>query len=71
MLPDYRGDLFQHEHAKLVQQDIKDTNDNLVAPWDMREKLRPGTIVVIDTTLVTWHIPAKGIFKARKVSIHS
>lgn len=68
LLPDHRGDLFQHEQAKLVQQDIKDINNNLVAPWDMQEKLRPGTIVVIDSTLVTWHIFAKGTFKARKVS---
>ena len=31
-LPDHRGDLFQHKIAKLVQHDIKDANDNLVAP---------------------------------------
>lgn len=30
LLPDYCGDLFQHKFARLVQQDIKDTNDDLV-----------------------------------------
>jgi len=65
-LPDHRGDLFQQTLAKLVQQDIKDTNDELVAPWDMQHKLRPGTIVVVDTTLVCWDV-ARGTSNARKV----
>jgi len=61
LLPDYCGDLFQHKFANLVQQDIKDTNDDLVPPWliiveVMCEKLRPGTVVIVDTTLVCWHI---------------
>ena len=37
----------------------------------MQDKLRPGTIVVIDSTLVTWHISAKGSSKGRKVSFIS
>jgi len=46
---DHRGDLFEHKHAMLVQQDIRDsdTNDNLVVPWQMQDKFRPGTIVVM------------------------
>ena len=67
LLPDYQGDLFQHKFAKLVQQDIKDTNEELVAPWHMQEKLRPGTVVVVDTTLVCWHITGRGSSKSRKV----
>lgn len=50
-----------------MQQDIKDTNGNLVAPWQMQDKLRPGTIILVDTTLVCWHIFAKGLSKARDV----
>ena len=45
LLHDHRGDLFQHKFAKLVQQDVKDTNNDLVAPWHMHEKLRPGTFI--------------------------
>lgn len=72
LLPDYRGDLFQHKNAKLVQQDIKDINDDLVAPWHMQDKLRPGTIVVMDTTLVCWHITGKGSSsRGRKVCTYS
>lgn len=37
----------------------------------MQQKLRPGTIVAVDTTLVCWHIAPKGSFKARKVSLNS
>ena len=69
LLPDHRGDLFQHKNAKLVQHDIKDANDNLVAPWEMHDKLRPGTVVVVDSTLVCWHIPNKGLSRARKVRL--
>ena len=71
LLLDHRGDLFEHKHAMLVQQDIRDTNDNLVAPWQMQDKFRPGTIVVMDTTLVCWHISARGMSKARNVCITS
>jgi hypothetical protein len=69
LLPDHHGDLFQHKHAKLVQQDIKDANETLVAPWQMQEKLCPGTIVVVDATLVCWHIAGKGLARARKVGV--
>jgi hypothetical protein len=60
---DSRGDLFQQKLAKL---DIKDTNDKLVAPWDMQHMHRPGTIVVFHTTLVCWDV-ARGTSNARKV----
>ena len=70
LLPDHCGDLFQHKLAKLVQQEIRDVNDELVAPWDVQHKLRPGTIVVVDSTLVCWHIAAKGLSKARKVRLN-
>ena len=68
LLPDHQGDLFQQKFAKVVQQDIKDTKDDLVPPWQMHEKLRPGTIVVVDTTLVCWHIAGKGPSKGQKVN---
>jgi len=67
LLADYHGDLFQHKFAKVVQQDIMDTEDQLVAPWLMHDKLRPGTIVVVDTTLVCWHIGGKEGQRSRNV----
>jgi len=60
LLPDHRGDYFKHVHAKLVQLDIRDENDMLIPPWDMYDNLRPGTVVLIDASLVCWHIFAKG-----------
>jgi hypothetical protein len=60
LLPDHRGNYFNHVNAKLVQLDIRDEDDNLIPPWNMNDKLRPGTIVLIDASLVCWHIFTKG-----------
>lgn len=60
LLPDHQGDYFKHVNAKLVQLDIHDEDDVLIPPWQMHDKLRPGTIVLIDATLVCWHIFTKG-----------
>ena len=56
--------------TKLVQQEIRDVSDELVAPWDVQHKLCPGTIVVVDSTLVCWHIAARGLLKAQKVHLN-
>jgi len=72
LLADYCGDLFQHKFAQLVQQDIKDTNDDLVPPWFMHEKLHPWTVVVVDAILACWHIlPTRGSSKGRNVRARS
>ncbi len=60
LLPDHRGDYFKHVNAKLVQLDIRNEENNLIPPWDMYDKLRPGTIVLVDASLVCWHIFTKG-----------
>ena len=57
LLPDHRGSYFQRKNAKLVQQDIWDDDNNLITPWETYDKLRVGTIVVVDSTLICWHIP--------------
>ncbi|KDR77061.1 hypothetical protein GALMADRAFT_225196 [Galerina marginata CBS 339.88] len=57
MLPDHRGDYFQQEHAKLVQLEMLDTDEKLIPPWEAYDKLRVGTVVLVETTLVCWHIP--------------
>ncbi|PPR06558.1 hypothetical protein CVT24_001578 [Panaeolus cyanescens] len=56
LLPDHGGPLFMHQKARLVQLDMRDEDDNLIMPWQVYDKLRPGTIVLVDTTLVCWHI---------------
>ncbi|KAF8804244.1 hypothetical protein BYT27DRAFT_7214040 [Phlegmacium glaucopus] len=54
MLADHQGDYFQQEHAKLVQLEIEDTKEKLIPPWELYDKLQ---VVLIETTLVCWHIP--------------
>ncbi|TEB28146.1 hypothetical protein FA13DRAFT_1815923 [Coprinellus micaceus] len=43
------------EKAKLVQQEVYDVDDNLVVPWDMYNKLRPGTLVLVNAKLFVWY----------------
>ncbi|KAF8995638.1 hypothetical protein BDQ17DRAFT_1330452 [Cyathus striatus] len=56
-LPDYQGSYYQLNKAKLVQQDFKDVNGSPIRPWEVHDKLRPGTLVVIDASLIEWIIP--------------
>ncbi|KAG2125169.1 hypothetical protein DEU56DRAFT_759412 [Suillus clintonianus] len=51
ILPDYRGDLFQHVNAKLRQLDIS----KLIVPADWYSSLRCGTLVMIRATLHTFN----------------
>ncbi|TFK65643.1 hypothetical protein BDN72DRAFT_773063 [Pluteus cervinus] len=51
VLPDYRGNLFKHRRAKLLQHDVRDEEGNLIPPWEIYSALRPGTIVLIMVTL--------------------
>ncbi|KAG2363180.1 hypothetical protein BDR07DRAFT_1484012 [Suillus spraguei] len=39
-LPDYGGDIFQHENAKLQQLDIRDEKNELIPPQDWYSSLR-------------------------------
>ncbi|TEB22557.1 hypothetical protein FA13DRAFT_1920132 [Coprinellus micaceus] len=38
-----------------VQQEVYDVDDNLVVPWDMYDKLRPGTLVLVNAKLFVWY----------------
>ncbi|TFK58512.1 hypothetical protein BDN72DRAFT_865873, partial [Pluteus cervinus] len=51
VLPDYKGDLFKHRRAKLVQHDVRDEEGKLVPPWEIYSALRPGTVVLVMVTL--------------------
>ncbi|XP_006461360.1 hypothetical protein AGABI2DRAFT_143279 [Agaricus bisporus var. bisporus H97] len=48
VLEDYAGDLFDLNLAQLVQQPYYDIRNNLIPPWQLKDKLRRGTVVVID-----------------------
>ncbi|KAJ6461570.1 hypothetical protein C8R47DRAFT_1080539 [Mycena vitilis] len=51
LLPDYGGAYFNHTKAKLVQQDVRDVQNNLIPPWKIYEALRPGTLVLLLVSL--------------------
>ncbi|KAJ7819543.1 hypothetical protein B0H13DRAFT_1661360 [Mycena leptocephala] len=51
LLPDYGGAYFNHIKAKLVQLDVRDVQNNLIAPWKYYEALRPGTLVLVLASL--------------------
>ncbi|KAG1752318.1 uncharacterized protein EDB91DRAFT_1195154 [Suillus paluster] len=51
ILPDYGGDLFQHVNAKLRQLDIRNVNNDLIAPQEWYSSLKCGTLVMIRATL--------------------
>ena len=54
LLPDYDPSIFGLGRALLAQQNIHDTADRLVAPWDLQSALRPGTLVVVEATLIVY-----------------
>lgn len=56
---DHRGDYFQHEHARFIQLEIKGTDENLIQLWELYDKLRVGTVILVETTLVCYHIPER------------
>ncbi|KAF8059268.1 hypothetical protein FPV67DRAFT_1426587 [Lyophyllum atratum] len=51
VLPDYGGPYFNLVTNKLKQQDIRDPDDQLIAPWDAYSALRPGTLIMAECTL--------------------
>ncbi|KAJ7633385.1 hypothetical protein DFH06DRAFT_991055 [Mycena polygramma] len=51
LLPDYGGSYFNHNKAKLVQQDVRDIKNNLIPPWKLYDALRPGTLILILVSL--------------------
>lgn len=51
---DYGGNIFEHQHARLRQLPIYDTEGKLVPTHEMWKELRPGTLVTLNTDLVCW-----------------
>ena len=69
LLEDYGGDYFAHVNAKLTQPDVRDINNKLVAPWNMYDVLRPGTVILALVSLHVYFVTDTGGHK-RKVRPH-
>ncbi|KAJ3850139.1 hypothetical protein EV368DRAFT_66849 [Lentinula lateritia] len=54
LMPDFGGQLFALNRAKLVQPDWRDVNGNLITPWSNHTSLRPGTLVVANISIRTF-----------------
>ena len=54
LLPDFDPSIFGLNAAKLAQQDVLGIDGKLVAPWNMSETLRPGTLVAIEANLIVY-----------------
>ncbi|RXW16138.1 hypothetical protein EST38_g9717 [Candolleomyces aberdarensis] len=59
LLPDYGGPCFRLKKNKLVQADYRDSDGDLIPPWQYHDDLRPGTIVSIKGTLHCYNMAAK------------
>ncbi|KAG2135277.1 hypothetical protein DEU56DRAFT_737960 [Suillus clintonianus] len=62
-LPDYGGDLFQHVNAKLRQLDIRNVDNELIAPQDWYSSLRRGTLVMIRATLHAFNWKERRVYQ--------
>jgi hypothetical protein len=59
-MPDFGpAPCFQLKNSLLLQYDVRDINGKLVAPWDFHKVLRPGTVVLADSTLHCFVMPNK------------
>ncbi|GBE87180.1 hypothetical protein SCP_1004270 [Sparassis crispa] len=48
LLPDYGGDLFDHQKARLHQHDFRGVDGMLIPPWDWFTTLWRGTLVLLN-----------------------
>ena len=53
LLSDFEGPIFRLLNAKLMQREVIDCDDKLVPPWEMDDKLRPGTLDLMKVQLLT------------------
>ncbi|KAG0691706.1 hypothetical protein DFH29DRAFT_819128 [Suillus ampliporus] len=70
ILPDYHGDLFQHEDAKLHQLDIRDVNNDLITPSNWYSELRQGTLVMIRAMLHAFNYKTRRVYQLNAHTIH-
>ncbi|KAJ8506888.1 hypothetical protein ONZ45_g10660 [Pleurotus djamor] len=58
-LSDYGGPYFKLQKNKLAQQNFYDVNNNLIPPWQTYDKLRTGTLVVVNVALSCYFYTVK------------
>ncbi|KAJ4472793.1 hypothetical protein C8J55DRAFT_563046 [Lentinula edodes] len=63
----YGGNGFNQRFAELIQPDWKDIDGNLILPWEFHDKVRPGTLVVVNVSLQVYVIPQKDSLPKNKV----
>ncbi|KAJ3884579.1 hypothetical protein GG344DRAFT_83823 [Lentinula edodes] len=63
----YGGNGFNQCFAELIQPDWKDIDGNLILPWEFHDKVRPGTLVVVNVSLQVYVIPQKDSLPKNKV----
>ncbi|KAL6307303.1 hypothetical protein BKA93DRAFT_747708 [Sparassis latifolia] len=67
LLPDYGGDLFDHQKARLHQHDFRGVDGMLILPWDWFTTLWHGTLVLLNVSLHCWiYPPTNPKFPTRK-----
>ncbi|KAJ7251173.1 hypothetical protein B0H12DRAFT_650971 [Mycena haematopus] len=58
IFPDHSGDWFNHsDNVKIIQRDIRDEDDKLIAPSELREKLTEGTLFCATVSLKAYFWP--------------
>ena len=53
----------------IVQHNIRDIDNELITPWDAYDKLRHGTVVLIQASLLIWVMKDSDASPEKKVSI--
>ncbi|TFK65648.1 hypothetical protein BDN72DRAFT_860493 [Pluteus cervinus] len=51
VLPDYDAKIFALDDSRVIQQDIRDTNDCLIPPWETQYSLQPGNLLILQVRL--------------------
>ncbi|KAJ3887459.1 hypothetical protein GG344DRAFT_68792 [Lentinula edodes] len=57
LMPDFGGPVFAMKKAKLIQPQWTNVNNDLIAPWEYYNYLRPGTVVVATICIEVFVMP--------------
>jgi hypothetical protein len=69
VLPDHKGPLFQQKKARLVQRDLRNTEGELIPPWEQYNELRPGALILVKANLVCWSMKDTETAPTKKVRV--
>jgi hypothetical protein len=68
-LPDSDHPAIRNGPSEYVQQSLFDIDDKVITPWNVAEKLRPGTLINAEVELVLWLLDEKDYLKPVRVSV--